>query len=535
MTATDSLALLGLGATNVSVFSHLVKQVKDMETRAARDGVTLPTKTVYLIDREGNHGGGKAWGIHAQPSMLFSHPAGGIPDGFSDWLRANEDSWKPAVEAHREGALKTWFDVNQTKLDNQEYRDVAMPRFVYGMFKKDQLRETLEDLPKSLDVRVIDGSVVGLDRNGSGKITLRFDDEMVAKPLLNDGKNGVAIAREGQRMGATELAADSVVIATGFSDPSAFDKVANHPSYFANTLNLHPTVRSGSFGEQLRNTILERYAQTGEPVQLGVLGTSATFKDITNMVDNDPQLRAAVHVTTVSSSGKLPDKISGLGTLEESGRALKHLEADQKLTYEKGRIADVMPAPDGGVHLVYEDGGTRNFDIAVQALGSAGAADMDIIKSGKASGVLTPDASSPSSVKIGPDFQAGEGVYIYGVLAEKEIQETIAPQLPDGLDSLGFLVNAHCQAPAMAGRVTQRLYGNDFTVSPDLVHPIDPQTILDKITAETQVIHLSKSAVTRLEKERETGSGTELQRGGKRTEPRELSPDRPWTERIKEE
>ncbi|HCR86554.1 MAG TPA: hypothetical protein DIV86_07755, partial [Alphaproteobacteria bacterium] len=101
----DSLAIVGVGPSNTNVFVALQKQASFLSKLAESEGIEFSHNKIYLIDFDGNHGAGKAWGANAHPSFLFDSNVGFLKDGFREWLKDNKDVWLPELEKHRDTHL----------------------------------------------------------------------------------------------------------------------------------------------------------------------------------------------------------------------------------------------------------------------------------------------------------------------------------------------------------------------------------------------------------------------------------------------
>lgn len=302
----DSFSIVGLGPSNVAVFNDIAKQAKLFDAVFGSHGV--PEKTVYLIDFDSNHGSGKAWGDQAHPSCLFDTPVGFLKDGFPEWLKQNEDIWLPQVEKHKDGALKTWFNLNEEALEDKDYGNMHFPRFVYGLFKKEQFYESLQDLPEFLNVVVLDGRVTGIDENDS-KTTLVFSGKAEEVSAVKNEEGIIKIEGTGKFIERIEVGQN--LIGIGSPEPNPYEKVEKNKGYFNSTYNTHPSLEPDVFHKQFKTRVVELYEEKGEKLKLGILGTGPSFLDMANIVYNDEELKDKVEITAISTSGlsrNHPDK-----------------------------------------------------------------------------------------------------------------------------------------------------------------------------------------------------------------------------------
>lgn len=287
--------MVGMGPSNTNVFLKLVEDAR-LIGRVVGEG-NMPKKTIYLIDVEGNHGAGKAYGLNAHPSNIFEITARTFEDGFEHWLTHNENIWRPLVDRHREGQLKTWFKVNQRALDEGRYGDIRMPRFIYGYFKRGQLLDAIADAPEFLDIRILEGRVKEADEcNKQQTVCLKFNGEGDEVKLHRNG----SLRHLGTRH--RELTVDYAVIGIGSPDPRRYPKVEKHEHYFRASY-MKQLGDDRYFAKDFIETVKERFAATGQKVKLGVLGTSASFLDMMNIVYNEAGLKNMVEITAISRRG----------------------------------------------------------------------------------------------------------------------------------------------------------------------------------------------------------------------------------------
>lgn len=467
----DSLAIVGAGPANVQLLTALANKVRTLENLSRE---SLPNKKIYLIDHEGNHGMGKPWGKHAHPSMLFSHTAGALKEGFLDWLKDNEALWLPQVEVHRTGALKTWFNVNQDNLDKKNYEDIRFPRFVYGLCMRDRLCQTLKDMPKCLDVVLLEGKVAHIEKRGEGN-TLTFDNPAEEIALIKEGNGSIRLQHVNKHYKTIEV--DANVIGTGSPERPAYEKVREHPDYFANHITLHPALEGHNFAEQFKQSVLTKFHQTGQKVNIGILGAAFSFLDIVNFIYNDDELRNAINLTSISSTGMArTEQEQKPGRPKygapESEIALKNLG----VKFIAAKIEDVIPNLHGAgitiktsdTHLDAPDAeykpGTRSdksehvFDIVIQATGHGHWKNVGLLQDGASKNLFTEDAAN-KWLAIDDNLHMGGGNYGNGFIADHIIEKTlINRQQP----AEGLLNNAHAHAPLLADTLSHTLFGKEI-------------------------------------------------------------------------
>jgi hypothetical protein len=468
----DNIAIVGLGPSNVNLVAQLAEQTRTLEQLS---GVPLPPKTLYLIDHEGNHGTGKAWGRHAHPSMLFSHTVGGFSDGFTDWLKDKEAVWMPKVEAHRDGALKTWFEQNADALAQKDYGKIHFPRFTYGMFMKEKLYDALQDLPKSLSVVMLDGKVSGVGANDVGN-ELTFEKPATEVTLAKDADGMISVKpREGTSL--TSLTVDMDVIGVGPPEPKPFEAMQGNPDYFHNPTELHSGREGNNFAEQFKQAVMEKYKESGQKVEVGILGAGLSFLDMVNLIYNDKELKEAVSLSSISSTGytrTVQEAQEGKqkDMAPESQAALNGMD----VKFIAAKVEDLQPAADGtGItvktndsHLDAPDGkyrtGARSdkkehrFDIVVQAIGFGKWKEQGVFKSGLEAGIFKEDTTI-RSLDIDSELKLAPTHFINGFVAEKAIGDAIAKR---GLKSEGFLNNVYRNSPVMAANVMRGLYSEQI-------------------------------------------------------------------------
>jgi hypothetical protein len=496
----DNLAIVGLGPSNVNLVAQLVEQTRTLEQLS---GSPLPPKTLYLIDHEGNHGTGKAWGRHAHPSMLFSHTVGGFSDGFTDWLKNSEDAWMPKVEAHHDGALKTWFEQNADALAQKDYGKVHFPRFTYGMFMKEKLYDALQGLPKSLSVVMLDGKVTGVGANELGN-ELAFEKPATEVTLVKDSDGVISVQpKEGTTL--TSLTVDMDVIGVGPPEPKPFVAMQGNRDYFHNPTELHSTREGDNFAGQFKQAVMEKYKESGQKVEVGILGAGLSFLDMVNLIYNDKELKEAVSLSSISSTGytrTVQEAAEGKqkDMAPESQAALNGMD----VRFIAAKVEDLQPATDGAgitvktsdkhldeADVKYRDGARSDkrehtFDIVVQAIGFGKWKEQGVFKSGYNAGVFKEDTTI-RALNIDTEQKIAPTHYINGFVAEKVIGDAIARR---GLESQGFLNNVYRNSPVLAANIMRGMYSEQIqNIGENLQGSISQQPELErfgKAEAKTQ-------------------------------------------------
>jgi uncharacterized NAD(P)/FAD-binding protein YdhS len=468
----DNLAIVGLGPSNVNLIAQLVEQTRTLEQLS---GSPLPPKTLYLIDHEGNHGTGKAWGRHAHPSMLFSHTVGGFSDGFTDWLKNKEDTWMPKLEAHRDGALKTWFEQNADALAQKDYGKVHFPRMTYGMFMKEKLFDTLQDLPKSLNVVMLDGKVASVGANEIGN-ELAFEKPATEVTLIK-GDDGVISVQPKEGTTLTSLTVDMDVIGVGPPEPKPFAAMQGNPDYFHNSTELHSAREGDNFADQFKQAVMEKYRESGKKVEVGILGAGLSFLDMVNLIYNDKELKDAVSLSSISSTGytrTVQEAQEGKqkDMAPESQAALNGLD----VKFIAAKVEDLQAATDGtGItvktsnkHLdepdaKYREGARSDkiehrFDIVVQAIGFGKWKEQGVFKSAYNAGIFKEDTTI-RALNIDTEQKIAPTHYINGFVAEKVIGDAIKRR---GLESQGFLNNVYRNSPVLAANIMREMYSEQI-------------------------------------------------------------------------
>lgn len=467
----NSLAIVGVGSANISALSALIEKVRELE-KFSPEPDSIPVKRIYLIDHEGNHGAGKAWGRHAHPSMLFSDTSSnGAVDGIKEWLRDKENVWLPEAEKHRHGALKTWFEHNQPALDAKEYGKIYLPRFVRGMFQQEKLHDILQDLPESLEVVILDGKVAENKKTDHG---YRLEFKEPAKEVILK-KDSTGIVRVVPKIGGKQykhLDVDANLIGVGASEPKPFPKVKDNQDYFANPTELHPHLEGDNFADQFKKAVLKKHHELGHKVEVGVLGAGLSFLDMVNLIYNDDELRQAINLTSISSSGFARTEAEGQESKQrdfapESQMALNKLQPK----FIAARVKDAEPSKAGGItiktsdeHLDQPDykfkAGTRSdkkehhFDIVIQTLGFGKWQEQGVFKGGVEDGTYKADAEYPSPA-VDRKMRMAAGSYVNGMVVEPRISGGLKDR---GIENQGFLNNVHRHGLHLADSLFDELY-----------------------------------------------------------------------------
>ncbi|HCR86027.1 MAG TPA: hypothetical protein DIV86_05050, partial [Alphaproteobacteria bacterium] len=191
--------------------------------------------------------------------------------------------------------------VNEQDLNKGNYDDMHFPRFVYGMFKREQFYEALQNLPDFVEAIVLDRKITKFHQPEEGKTILSF--EKPAQRITFEKNEEGKIVQKNLDKTFDTVEAELKLIGIGSPEPSTIDKVKNEPNFFGSTTALKDGIEGSSFYEQFKSQALKIFKETGKKVELGIMGTGPSFLDMANMIYNDKELREAINITAISSSG----------------------------------------------------------------------------------------------------------------------------------------------------------------------------------------------------------------------------------------
>jgi uncharacterized NAD(P)/FAD-binding protein YdhS len=296
----SDLTFIGFGPSNVNVFRDFIAQAKLLSEM----GIAIPKLKLTIVDTEGNHGAGKPYGNQCHESSLFNNELFRVTDGFMDWIKTDPgpDHWLPILERFKDKELKIWFEENSHKLQNHEYDDLYFPRFLYGIFKREQVIKAIADAPANIEISMLQGKIVDIEENREGSDRFLFESGASEVELVHQGKREFEVVPSKNAQHYVSLNSKHALLGVGTPEPKRLLS-EDHKYYFNSPSSDNTQIELTRFSEDFKQAVREKYEVSGKKVKLCVLGTGASFLDVMNMVANDSELKEMLDISAISSTG----------------------------------------------------------------------------------------------------------------------------------------------------------------------------------------------------------------------------------------
>jgi uncharacterized NAD(P)/FAD-binding protein YdhS len=279
------LVHIGGGLSTTCVLAALGQAL--LEGRQDHSGANRLLLQITVIDKNGDFGGGLAYGRHTSPVYLLQDSVKTIDSAslpFRRWL-SRHGSRVLAGLAGADARLDRWLETHRDTLSRAAYDDLHLPRLVFGAFARDLFWE----------------SVCLIEGHGLASVVCRTADVLSLRP-----SPGGAYLLQTDR-DATPIGADRVVLALG--SPPAHRETPQGPrrGYLRD-------LYSRSLDE-VESEILHALGGVAPDRRSIVMqGANAAAAEILYCIAGRRELRQAVgEIVVVSPHGRLPDgRPSGL-------------------------------------------------------------------------------------------------------------------------------------------------------------------------------------------------------------------------------
>ncbi len=322
------LVLVGSGLASTITVVNLIRRLEqEISPQALR---------LAIIEAQSNFFGGIAYGpVIGAKSLVITSLKDFLPEPelseFKDWLSDNKE-WAFDLFRTDSGELTAhWLEVNERAIANDDWDDLFLPRYLFGVFLTSIGKETLQNAAKRglISFKLIQATVNDIER-----IHKRF-----------------RIDFQRSKRNFSRITADQVVLAIG-SPP--FRRLLNERIY---SPRLGGMVIDNLYKAGMSN-VLERISKHlklhGWPkINLLLIGSNATMIEVVyNLCERKELTERLGKVTVFSPSGEWPTRITEKSTNRQfECTYLKRL--DQKLTLTAQEIylavkADITASKDQG-------------------------------------------------------------------------------------------------------------------------------------------------------------------------------------------
>jgi uncharacterized NAD(P)/FAD-binding protein YdhS len=169
------LALIGGGMANATFVIALADHYRWLSRF-----VKPPRLDVTMYDRNGEFGGGRAYGGHTSPALLMNNIGReiGTPGlGFIDWLRRDPARWQLPLQTSADPRTRQWWSDHEAEVTSGRFHSLFLPRHLFGDFLREQVRTLGHDMPGrsggQMSLRTVTGDVTELEPATDGAYRIR--------------------------------------------------------------------------------------------------------------------------------------------------------------------------------------------------------------------------------------------------------------------------------------------------------------------------------------------------------------------------
>ena|GEM_PF-889488 len=202
------------------------------------------------------------------------------------WLERNKPRWLASFQEQGGEAAARWICDNREALDANQWGELYLPRFLFGVFISEQ----------------VDAAIAALgERNLAEIVTIRAE---AISACSADGRHVIGLGPSGD--GPTAIEAGKVIVAIGSPPPKTILAGDSEPAF----------TYISDFYLPCEETNLQRLRQSLDRVEprdrrnVLVVGSNASSLEALYLMRHDTRIRERVHsITVISRSGALPYKI----------------------------------------------------------------------------------------------------------------------------------------------------------------------------------------------------------------------------------
>lgn len=262
---------------------------------------------IAVIEKEGEFWTGIAYGSRSTVNSLiisslkdFIHAEDKAP--YIRWLETNRHKWIHHLKMEGGETAAKWVRNNESLLDNKQWDDIYIPRYLYGKYNSEKVLAALEALKKEniAEVTMLQAEVTDIIPTDDGLYEIVLETP--------ENKTGSIIAKR------PVVAVGSPPVKSILSKESAARKEHFHlndiyvPCELSNLKKIQAVLQN--IKEKEKRNIL-------------VMGSNASSLEFLYLLNNRPELRNLVNkIVIFSHSGMLPYKI----TNEDTGFHFEQLE-----------------------------------------------------------------------------------------------------------------------------------------------------------------------------------------------------------------
>jgi len=206
---------------------------------------------------------------------------------FNEWLKLNQDEWVNYYRLNGGLAAKLWLENNLALVEKEQWSDVYLPRFVFGIYMQNRLLELLQQVEdrQLAKINLIQAEAIAIKLNASAdyEVTLAHPDKKT-----------------------TTIKAKKLVVAIGSAPVKENGKDdANEHFVYINDL-YYPSV-----DDNLKTVQSSLQKATADYRNILIIGSNASCIELLYLLNNRPDILIDINkIITISRAGIMPYHIS---------------------------------------------------------------------------------------------------------------------------------------------------------------------------------------------------------------------------------
>lgn len=260
---------------------------------------------VAMFDKDGNFGRGLPYGKQTISSYLLNDNVSLVDEknmlGFRRWLLLEKPKWLNAIMRQGNPVSFSWLNRHKGAIDRNDFDDLYLPRYVFGLFLQDRFEQHLKLLKQyNHEYSLLQDDVEDIERLSVNLFAI--SGKLKNKPIY------------------------SRQILLGIGAPEN-----NFASNLQGKLGYVQDVYRADIEETIKQSAISR-KKSGEALRVAILGGGPTAAEIAYRCLVDPTLNLYIdRLFVLTTSGKLPNGTNI--SLDTSGYKLFELEQLKQIGY----------------------------------------------------------------------------------------------------------------------------------------------------------------------------------------------------------